>query len=225
MFPEGMFWMFSWWFSFVCFFGNTNPFYVSEYEGMQQQKAASAVSQRLPAIVEDCCKITDLIQFKLRLHEQLIWGDKGSELGNCPSFSCQGDNQITGESMCTSRRLGGAVLSFQMVGISRHNFFSSFESITVPCLTTIHALKNYEAPGDWTTFLCWLKGSKTAISWTHHGDQQDSTLSHSASGTKVTVGILRMRRKPFYRLLISVHVNNLKSKDFENSESVNFLSD
>lgn len=65
--------------------------------------------------------------------------------------------------MCTSRWLGGAVLSFQMVGITRHNFFSSFESITVPCPTTIHALKNYEAPGavgDWTTFLCWLKGTK-----------------------------------------------------------------
>lgn len=214
MFPEGMFWMFSWWFSFVCFFGNTNPFYVSEYEGMQQQKAASAVSQRLPAIVEDCCKITDLIQFKLRLHEQLIWGDKGSELRNCPSFSCQGDNQITGESMhlqaarwrCTLISNGGYYTS---------QFFSSFESITVPCPTTIHALKNYEAPGavgDWTTFLSRLKGPKRLFLGHTMAMSRTAGLQivhHSASGTKVTVGILRMRRKPFYRLLISVHMSTI----------------
>lgn len=169
--------MFSWWFSFVCFFGNTNPFYVSEYEGMQQQKAASVVSQRLPAIVEDCCQITDLRQFKLHLHEQLIRGDKGSELRNCPcsKFSCQGDNQITGESMCTFRHLGGAVLSFQMTGITLHNFFSSFESIAIACPPTIHGQIR-------SSRSCWrlnhislsAENSKTAISQRCHSGQQDS---------------------------------------------------
>lgn len=176
MFPEGMFWMFSWWFSFVCFFGNTNPFYVSEYEGMQQQKAASAVSQRLPAIVEDCCKITDLIQFKLRLHEQLIWGDKGSELRNCPSFSCQGDNQITGESMylqaarwrCTLISNGGYYTS-QFFFFFRIDYRSL--SYDHPCTEEL-----------WSSWSCWrlnhisflAERSKTAISRTHHGDEQDS---------------------------------------------------
>lgn len=71
---------------------------------------------------------------------------KGLSYGTVPPFHAKEIIRLLAK-VCTFRRLGGAVLSFQMVGITRHNFFSSFESITVPCPTTIHALKNYEAPG------------------------------------------------------------------------------
>lgn len=199
---------------------------------MQQQKAASTVSQRLPAIVEDCCKITDLIQFKLRLHEQLIWGDKGSELRNCPSFSCQGDNQITGESMyLQTARWRCTLISNGGYYTSRFSFFFLLSN-WLPFLVlqpSMHwrIMKLLELLEIEPHFFVGWKVQNSYFSntpWRSAG-QQDSTLSHSASGTKVTVGILRMRRKPLYRLLISVHVNNLKSKDYENSESVNFLSD
>lgn len=171
---------------------------------MHQQKAASTVLQRLPAIVEDCCKITDLIQFKRRLHAQLIRGDKGSKLRNCPSskFSCQGDNQITGKSMFTSVRRGGAVLSFQMVGITLPDFFfySSFESVAILCPITIDGLKN-------TKLLELLKiephfcvgrkaqnGYFSKTPWPSAG-QQDSTY-HIVSFCFQGKGILRMHRKP-----------------------------
>lgn len=133
--------------------------------------------------------------------------------------------------MCTSRWLGGAVLSFQMVGITRHDFFSSFESITVPCPTTIHALKNYEAPGavgDWTTFLCWLKGTKQLFL------EHTMAISRTAGLHIVSFcfrdkgdrGDLENAQKAFLSVAhLCTHVNNLKSINFENSESVNFLSD
>lgn len=161
------------------------------------------------------------------LRRQRVWAKELSLL----KFSCQGDNQITGESMCTSRGLGGAVLSFQMVGITRHYFFSSFESIAVPCPTTIHALKNYEAPGavgDWTTFLCWLKGPKPLFL------EHTMAISRTAGLHIVSFcfrdkgdrGDLENAQITFLSVAhLCTHVNNLKSKHFENSESVNFLSD
>lgn len=40
-------------FLLFAFLATQTPLYVSEYEGMRQQKAASTVLHRLPAIVED----------------------------------------------------------------------------------------------------------------------------------------------------------------------------
>lgn len=139
-------------------------------------------------------KITDLIQFKGHLHALLIRGDKRSELRKCPSskFTCQGDNQITFESICTSRHLCGVVLS------PHDCFSSSSESVAFPLFYEQCEKKLLELLEIKPHFFFWPKGPKQLLK---HARVISGTplvvLSLSASRAEVTEGDLRMHRKTF----------------------------
>lgn len=90
--------------------------------------AAKGSQHRFAQVASYCWR--SLTSYSLNSTSMLIRGDKGSELRKPPSskFTCQGeDNQMACQSICISRRWGGAVLSPHDIF-----FFWTYRHLIVP---------------------------------------------------------------------------------------------